>query len=171
MDADLSLLLDLAGIAGIFVGFGSLIIFSRGDQETEGDLHMLRGVATAGLLALITALLPVVFSGFGLEGRALWTTCSAISLSTIWFAILHPSFRPVLIAQLRHDRAAAAFFWIFLELPIQVPLILIVFGAFSSYSAALYLASLVFHIFESAQLLVQVVYARVRNAESSTSSD
>lgn len=168
MAADLGLLLDLAAIAGIFVGFGSLIIFSRGDQETEGDLHMLRGVATAGLLAMITALLPVLFSGFGLEGRALWVVCSAISLSTIWFAILHPSFRPVLIAQLRHNRAAAAFFWIFLELPIQLPLILILFGAFTSHSAALYVASLVIHLFESAQLLVQVVYARVGKAGTST---
>ena len=171
MDANLSILLDLAGVAGIFVGFGSLIIFFSGDQAAEGDLHMIRAVATGGLLALIAALLPVLFSGLGLEGRALWATCSAISLSTIWFTILHPTFRPVIISQLRHDRAAAAFFWIFLEVPIQLPLILILFGAFNSYAAGLYVASVVIHLFESAQLLVQVVYARVKKVESSTRRD
>ena len=164
MDADSSLFLDLAAIAGIFVGFGSLIIFSRGDQAGEADLHMLRGVATAGLLALVAGLLPVALAGFGLEGRALWMSCSAIVLITIWFALLHPSFRPVLVAQMRYNRGAALFFWVFLELPIQLPLVLILVGAFSEHAAALYVASLIVHLFESAQLLVQVVFARVRRA-------
>ncbi len=166
MEATQGLLLDLAAIAGIFVGFGALIVFSSNNRDTEAELQTLRGVTTTGLLALVSALLPIVVSGIGLEGRALWATSSAISLVAIWFTLLHPSVRPELVAQLRANPAAAAFFWIFLELPIQLPLLLILAGVFVSHAAALYLASLCFHLFESTQLLVQVVYSRVGRARA-----
>ena len=96
----------------------------------------------------------------------IWSIPNAFTLLRL---LLLPVFLYVLFGL--DDRAAAAFFWIFLEVPIQLPLILILFGAFNSYAAGLYVASVVIHLFESAQLLVQVVYARVKKVESSTRRD
>jgi hypothetical protein len=54
----------------------------------------------------------------------------------------------------------AMFFWL-LEIPIQVPLLLVVFGVNPDLDAVFYVTALVFHLFEAALVLAQLVYAQV----------
>lgn len=78
---DVGLLLQLAEIAGIFVGFGALIS-ARGAES--GDLHTLvylRAVMWIGLWVLIVALIPGVVSRYGLVSHALWLPCSVLAVT------------------------------------------------------------------------------------------
>jgi hypothetical protein len=52
----------------------------------------------------------------------------------------------------------AAFFWLLLELPIQVPLVLTLLGLFPDLEPAFYTTALVFHLFEAAYVLARLVY-------------
>jgi hypothetical protein len=56
----------------------------------------------------------------------------------------------------------AAFFWILLELPLQIPLILILLGLRPDLEPAFYLTALMFNLFEAAFVLAQLVYSEVR---------
>jgi hypothetical protein len=49
------------------------------------------------------------------------------------------------------------FFWILLEGPINIALILIVIGIYPDLEPAFYITALLFHLFEAAFILVQIV--------------
>jgi hypothetical protein len=48
-----------------------------------------------------------------------------------------------------------------MEIPIQVPLLLVVFGVNPDLDFAFYMTALVFHLFEAALVLAQLVYTQV----------
>jgi len=158
------LLAALAAIAGIFVGFGSLVALSEDTDAGAEEIHMVRSVVAIGLLTLVGALIPLGLAGFGLGDRALWGWSGAAFLSLIWFGLLHPTNRPVLATMIRTDPKAALFFWLVLEPPIQIPLVLCILGIFLPYAHALYTLAVVLNLFQCAQTLVQVVYGRVERA-------
>jgi len=62
---------------------------------------------------------------------------------------------------IRNDPRAALVFWLVLEPPIQVPLVLCVLGIFPQHAQALYTLAVVVNLLQCAQTLVQVVYGRV----------
>lgn len=130
MNHDLDLFLSIAEIAGVFVGFGALISFSR-DRAVEARAP-LRIVVAIGLLVLVAALLPVTLARYGLTDTTLWSWSSAGFLLMIWIAIvgllLDPEHRAWVKADARTNPALTAFFWVFLEVPIQVPLVLVLLG-------------------------------------------
>ena len=161
MNPTFDLLVSLAEIAGVFVGFGALIVLSQQVEEGSPEQHMVRQVVVIGLLTLVGALLPVGIAQFGVEGSLLWRWSAAGFFALIWFSLLHPSSWPQLVSQARTNPRAAAFFWIVLETPIQVPLILAIFGLFPAKAAGFYTVAVVVTLIEAAQLLAQIVYARV----------
>jgi len=161
LNPSFDLLVSLAEIAGIFVGFGALIVLSHQGDERVPEQQMVRQVVVIGLLTLVGALLPVGLAQLGLDGSLLWRWSSGGFFALIWFALLHPSSWPLIIAQARSNPRAAAFFWIVLETPIQVPLILAILGFFPAKVAGLYTVAVVVNLIEAAQLLAQIVYARV----------
>ena len=55
----------------------------------------------------------------------------------------------------------AAFFWILLEIPIQLPLLLVLLGLWPQQDMALYTTSLVFNLFQAAYVLAQLVHAEM----------
>jgi len=165
MSPVVDLLASLAAIAGIFVGFGALVVLSDDSESTVGELHMVRSVVTIGLLTLVGALIPLGLGGFGLGNRTLWGLSGGLFLALIWFGLLHPANRPVLATMIRTDPRAAAFFWLVLEPPIQVPLLFCVFGIFPQHAASLHTLAVVLNLFQCAQTLVQVVYMRVERTD------
>ena len=162
MVQDVDLFLTLAQIAGVFVGFGALISFTRQPETETVQLGQLRAVVTIGLVAVVAALLPVGLSRYGVSGHSLWFLCSLVFLLLVWAVIVlslrRPENRQVMISQTRASPAMAAFFWLLLELPIQVPLVLAVLGPFPHLEPAFYTTALVFNLFEAAFVLARLVY-------------
>lgn len=91
---DAGLLLALAEIAGIFVGFGALISIRSTDPADDGlVVSTLRYVTWVGVWVLISSLAPVALSRVGLTGRALWLP-SALSLGIFIALWLTDAFSP-----------------------------------------------------------------------------
>lgn len=166
MSPQFDLLSSLAQIAGVFIGFGALIVLSGSPEEDAPELGMLRQVVAIGLLTLVGALVPVGLSQLGLEGPVLWRVSSAVFFGLIWFSILHPTSRRLIVAQMKASPRSAAFFWLVLEPPIQVPLILATLGLFPERASGLFTIAVVVNLVECAQLLAQVTYHRVARAGS-----
>ena len=171
MGASFDLLSSLAEIAGVFVGFGALIVLSGRADDNVPELGMVRQVVVVGLVTLVGALIPIGIAQFGVEGNLLWRVSSACFFGLIWFTILHPTSRPLIIAQIRTDPRSAAFFWLVLEPPIQVPLILAMLGLFPSNAAGFYIIAVLVNLVEGAQLLAQVTYARVARSKGADESE
>ena len=89
MEVTSDLLVSLAGIAGVFVGFGALVALTENNEARIEELHLVRNVVVVGLLTLVAALLPVAIGAFGVGDRALWgwaagaTGCSPESRRSI----------------------------------------------------------------------------------------
>lgn len=166
MAQDIDLFLAIAEIAGVFVGFGALISFTRRTEIEATQLGQLRAVVTSGLVVVVAALLPVGLSRYGVVGRSLWFICSLIFLILVWAVIVlslrRPENRQVMISQARASPAMAAFFWLLLEFPIQVPLILVVLGLFPDLEPGFYTTALVFNLFQAAFVLARLVYWQER---------
>jgi hypothetical protein len=162
---DADLFVALAQIAGVFVGFGALISLTRRSEIEASELGRIRGVVTIGLSVIVAALIPVGLGRYGVSGHSLWSICSLIFLLLAWVVIIvalrRPDTRELMIAQARANPVTAGFFWLFLEVPIQLPLILIVLGPYPDLEAAFYTTALVLNLFEAAFLLAQIVYSQV----------
>jgi hypothetical protein len=162
MSHDVDLFLSIAEIAGVFVGFGALISFSR-DRAAETRVA-LRGVVAIGLVVLVAALLPVALARYGLTDRTLWGWSSGGFLLIIWIAIggllIDPEQRAWVKIDVKGNPALAAFFCLFLEAPIQVPLVLVLLGVAPTLAPAFYVTGLVLNLFEAAFLLARLVLAR-----------
>ncbi|MDH3249329.1 MAG: hypothetical protein OEQ47_10225 [Acidimicrobiia bacterium] len=162
---DVDVFIGLAGIAGVFVGFAALIGLSRDDDVDAARFIDIRGVVTIGLLIIVVALVPVILGRYGLVDHALWLTSSLVFLTLLWTVMFYGMRRPENRAAMRAQAKAAprlyVFFWVAGETPIQVSLLLIVFGVLPEFEPALYLTALVFQLFEAAYVLSELVYWRI----------
>ncbi|HXV71566.1 MAG TPA: hypothetical protein VEB69_09210 [Acidimicrobiia bacterium] len=163
MFEEVVLFVTIAEIAGVFVGFAALISVTRRDDIEASQLAQIRAVVTSGLLVVVAALVPVGLAFYHVEGHGLWVTASVVYLILNWvviyLALQRSANREQARAQARQSPVGAAFFWL-LELAIQVPLLLIVFGVNRDLDVAFYMTALVFHLFEAVFILVQLVYAQ-----------
>jgi hypothetical protein len=158
---DADLLVALAGIAGVFVGFGALI--STRDADAS-ELWLIRNVVNGGLMVVAAALVPVVIARYDLAGHELWRLCSLLVLALDWAVIilLHTR-REHMAMRVLQARAARAALWstvLALEVPAQIALILVVLGLFPAADPALYLTAVVLMLFEAAVVLVILVYTQ-----------
>lgn len=164
MADDLSLFVALAEIAGVFVGFGALIGVARRAEIDRDQLGQIRAVVTVGLVVVVAALLPVGLARYRLADPALWRVSSLLFLALNWAAIIlslrRPENRALTVAQARTSPLQAAFFWILLEVPIQVPLALGVLGVRPDLVPAFYTTALLFSLFEAAAVLARLVYSQ-----------
>jgi hypothetical protein len=121
-------------------------------------------VVTIGLVVVVAALVPIGLGRYGLTGHVLWLTSSLIFLALIWAVIIlsirRPEHRRLTVAQARTSPAAASFFWILLEVPIQASLILAILGPYPDLEPAFYKTALILHLAEAAFVLAQLVYSQ-----------
>lgn len=164
MVEDLVLFVTIAEIAGVFVGFAALIAVTRRSEMDASQLGQIRAVVTIGLLVVVAALIPVSLGAYDVAGHALWLVASVVYLilnwTVIYLALRRPENRQLAAAQARTKPVMAALFWV-MEIPIQVPLLLVVFGVNPDLDLAFYMTALVFHLFEAALVLAQLVYTQV----------
>lgn len=158
-------LIGMAEIAGVFVGFGALISATRRSEIEVAQLAQIRAVVTTGLVVIVAALIPVGLDRYGVRGHTLWFVSSLVFLIISWSVIIlalrRPENRAMILSQARANPVQSSFFWLFLELPIQIPLLLTVLGLRPELEAAFYLTALVLSLFEGAFVLTQFVYSQV----------
>lgn len=161
---DTTLFVTLAEIAGVFVGFAALISVTQRREVDAAQLGQIRAVVTNGLLVVVAALVPVLLAAYDPDDHVLWVLAALAYLILNWvvigLALRNPENRALAADELRAHPAMTALFWAF-EIPIQIPLLLIVIGVDADLDPALYLTALLFHLFEAALVLAQLVYARV----------
>lgn len=159
----------IAEIAGVFVGFAALISATRRPDIEGFQLSQIQALVTIGLLVVVAALVPVGLAAYGMSERALWVTSAFIYLVINWvssvLALRRPENRFFARNQLRASPASAALFWV-LELLVQVPLLLVIFGVNQDLDRAFYLTAIVVHVFEAALILAQLVYSQAAKREA-----
>jgi hypothetical protein len=77
---DADLFMELAGIAGVFVGFGALIAVRGGGASDAYEVSYMRGVVSYGLLTIIGALAPVTVGRYDLAEHQVWALSSVVVL-------------------------------------------------------------------------------------------
>ncbi|MBK9121585.1 MAG: hypothetical protein IPM16_00490 [Chloroflexi bacterium] len=164
MAQDSSLLTAIAEIAGVFVGFGALISVTRKSDIDTSQLGQIRAVVTIGLVVIVAALIPVGLGHYGVTGHDLWLVCSIVFLALIWAVTLsslrNRENRQLALSRAHDNPMMAAFFWLLLEVPMQVPLLLVILGVRPDLDAAFYLTALVLNLFQAAFVLAQFVYSQ-----------
>lgn len=161
---EISLFITIAEIAGVFVGFAALIAVTRRSEIDAAQLGQIQAVVTIGLLVVVASLVPVGLASYEIEGHGLWLATSLIYFVLNWIVIVmalqRPQNRQLAGAQARTSPVTASVFWL-LELAIQVPLLLVIFGVSRDLDPAFYLTALIVHLFEAAFILAQLVYSQV----------
>lgn len=161
---DFSMLITIAQISGVFVGFGALISVTGKSGIDISQLGQIRAVVTIGLTVIVASLIPVGLGYYGLTGHTLWALCSLIFLILSWVVTLYslqlPENREYTFSRARANPLMAVFFWILLELPMQLPLVLTIIGLFPELESAFYFTALVLNVFQAAFVLAQFVYSQ-----------
>lgn len=169
---DFSLLMTMAQIAGIFVGFGALISITGKSEIDASQLGQIRAVVTIGLVVIVAALLPVGLGHYGLTGHTLWLLCSLVFLLLSWavtiYSLQRPENRDITLARARANPIMAVFFWLLLEIPMQLPLVLTALGLYPQLDIAFYITALVLNLFQAAFVLAQFVYSQHQLPELTT---
>jgi len=164
MSQDFSMLIRIAQIAGVFVGFGALISATGKNGNDASQIGQIRAVVTIGLVIIVAALMPVGLGYYGMTGHILWKICSIVFLMLSWTVIVlslqRPENRDITFKRARSHPLSAMFFWILLEAPMQLPLILTILGLFPQLEPAFYFTSLVLNVFQAAFVLAQFVYSQ-----------
>jgi hypothetical protein len=142
---DTDLLLSLAEIAGVFVGFGALISVRTSGASDPHEVTYIRVVVWTGLLVVIAALAPVVISRYGIAGHGMWVACSLLVLALFWGLWLTNRRTPEhRMDMATYPRAVVVEYTLLLALlvvPQNAALILVVLGLFPDLEPALYLTA------------------------------
>jgi L-asparagine transporter-like permease len=158
---DADLFLSLAGIAGVFVGFGALISTRSGGASDAPEVWM-------GLMAVVAALAPVTIGRYGLTEHQVWVLSSVLVLVGTWGMIAISNLMP----EVKADRAAASRTFLMAETALSllfaIPLILapvaIVLGLLPELEAALYFTVVVLILLMAGGSLLELVYSQRRPA-------
>lgn len=118
---------------------------------------------------VVAALIPVGLGRYGVIGHDLWAICSFVFLLLIWgvtiLSLQRPENRMLLSIRTRSNPAMAVFFWLLLEVPMQVPLILAILGLNPQLDPAFYITALVLNLFQAAFVLAQFVYSQISSQD------
>jgi hypothetical protein len=156
-------LVTLAEISGVFVGFGALISFTSRDKMDILEFGVMRAAVTSGMITMIAALIPLGFAAYGVEGTALWRVSSAAFLAIEAVALIdnwrRPDNREFLLAGRRKRPVAFWLFWLLLELPLVIPLVMILLGAFPGLEQGLYTTAVLVSLAQAVWQLWQVIYS------------
>jgi hypothetical protein len=145
----------------VFVAFGALISVSAAHTDEE-ERTVLRTLVAIGLIVLLAAVLPVVISEYDLAGDQLWRIAAPVFLLINLFPLLifrMPDIRREVSRTIKEHSFVAFVYWVLLELPAQVLLIMATIGFSGAPLAALYLTALALKLFQAATLLARLVFS------------
>jgi hypothetical protein len=163
---DADLFMELAGIAGVFVGFGALIAVRGGGASDAYEVSYMRGVVSSGLLTIIAAIAPVTVGRYDLAEHEIWALSSVVVLvgliAVIALNAMTPEFHdetamptgPRLRVVLAYAGVA------FLLLAATVAPIVIILDLAPGAEAALFFTAVVVILLWTAWQLLQLVFRR-----------
>ena len=170
---DADLFMELAAIAGVFVGFGALIAVRRGGPTEPFEVAYTRGMVAIGVLAVIAALAPVTLGFFDLAEHQIWALSSVVFLVvgltlTVTMART-PEYRTNIAAQAEKTRAPSRSRWIAVSetvlsgasiLALVLIPVVILLGAALDLEAGLYFALCALTLLQAAWMLLILVFAQ-----------
>ena len=87
---DTELFMELAGIAGVFVGFGALIALRSGGASEPQEVSPVRVTVAMGVMTIIGALAPVTLGRYDLTAHQVLALSSVLVLcGTIGISFMH----------------------------------------------------------------------------------
>jgi hypothetical protein len=167
---DADLLLSLAEIAGVFVGFAALISVRSGGASEAHEAVYIRWVVTLAVWVVIAALAPVIVSRYGVTGHELWLVCSLPGLVLylgLWIVSERTTeARELSAAYSRAQTVGVMAFTLAFTVLVIAALLLIVLGLFPDQEPALYLTAvgLVLSLGAFTLLLMVVLQGRPQTA-------
>ena len=165
---DTELFIGLAGIAGVFVGFGALIAVRSGGLSDAFEVTYLRFVVWIGMLTVVAALAPVTLDPYGLGEHEVWVlSCVILVAAYLGMGIVNvrmPESRTVDAALSRTRKIADYGVSVLLGIPVIIAMILIVLGLRPELEAALYRTIVVLVLLGAGATLLELVYSQRRPA-------
>jgi len=170
------LFMELAAIAGVFVGFGALIAVRSGGPTDPGEVAPIRYVVSAGVLTIFTALVPVNLGLLGLAGHQVWALSSVLFLACEFvFAVVvlrTPEYRALAAGEADAMRVSSRSRWLvvvrdvvlnglLIFASLAIPIVILV-GVVPDIEAGLYFALVALSLFGAAVTLLWLVFAQRR---------
>jgi hypothetical protein len=172
---DADLFLELAGIAGVFVGFGALIAMRSGATLAVDEIAQMRVMVGMGVWAVIAALAPVTLGRYDLSGHQLWAVSSVVALITglLIFASLArtPEYRANWRAQATLPRprwlrvGEGIAYGLYMLVLVLAPIVVLL-GVAPDLEAALYFTVVVLILLGAAWVLLSLVLSQRRPASA-----
>jgi len=170
---DADLFLELAGIAGVFVGFAALIAVRSGGPSDALEVAPMRVMVSMAMLTIVAALAPVTLGRYDLTDHQVWALGSALILAG-WLLIFVASARTpeyragwtTSVAEVRltpSDVAATAAFVLYMIVSFVAPII-ITLGVAPDLEAALYFTVVVLILLGAGATLLGLVFSQRRPA-------
>ena len=156
------LLVVLAEIAGVFVGFGALIAVRSGGAGDVLDVAYLRSILAIGVWVVVSALAPVTLGAYDIGEREVWLVSGLVALAGM-VAIVATNYRTREMTELRESLPRAellreAATYVLLWVLMAAALIVVVLGLFPGHEPALYLTAVVLGLFVAALSLLWLVF-------------
>jgi hypothetical protein len=172
---DADLFMELAAIAGVFVGFGALIAVRSGGPTDAPEFAPMRMMVSSAMLTIVAAFAPVALGRYDLTDHQVWALSSALILAG-WFLIVVVSSRtPENRAARAMSTAAtrltlgAVVYWAAFALYLVVLLvapIIIMLGVAPELEAALYFTYVVLILLGAGWVLLDLVFSQRRPASA-----
>jgi hypothetical protein len=172
---DADLFMGLAGIAGVFVGFGALIAERSGGPSDPLEVAPMRMMVSFAMLTIVAALAPVALGRYDLTDHQVWALSSALAL--VGFVLIPavsartPEYRAgwaVSIAAVRltlSDVVGWAFYALYMIVLVVAPIIIIL-GVAKELEAALYFTYVVLIMLTAGWTLLMLVFSQRRPASA-----
>jgi hypothetical protein len=172
---DTELFLELAGIAGVFVGFGALISVRSGGPRGVDEVSSIRWVVSLAIWVVVAALVPVIVNRYDIAGHELWLACSLLALVLFVVVVATNGRAPETVAgrtaaaaalsraTLRATAMLVAQAVVAVWLPVAsiiLALALVVLGRFQDQDQAIYLTAVAVGLFGAALTLLALVFVQ-----------
>jgi uncharacterized membrane protein len=169
---DTDLFMELAGIAGVFVGFGALIAVRNGGASEPQEVAPVRVTVGFGVMAVIGALAPVTLSEYDLTDHEVLALSSALVvvglLGVSFMHVRSPEYKAYAASWERSTPGdlVEVVAWVLLVGGMALAPIVIVLGVAPGVEAALYFTVLVLILLLAAWALMSLVFAQRRPASA-----
>ena len=159
---DADLLIQLAGIAGVFVGFGALIAVRSGGASDAHELAYIRSIVSMAVWVAVVALAPVTLSRYGLAGHDLWLACSVLALVLVLGLYAVNSRTPEMPQEYAASSRREVAIDVLLLVGLLVALFLVALGLVPDQEPALYLTAVELGLLGTALALLFLVFSQRR---------